>query len=77
MADQLLPLRAGDVVTIPPGPAYPHQRINTSSAPLHCISISTQERPEVCEYPDSGKLSVLGLGVHQHANAVDYWAGEP
>ncbi len=77
VAGQLLPLRAGDVVTIPPGPAYPHQIINTSDAPLHYISISTQERPEVCEYPDSGKLNVTGLGVHRHANAVDYWAGEP
>ena len=77
VAGQLLALRAGDVVTIPPGPAYPHQIINTGSAPLHYISISTQERPEVCEYPDSGKLSVSGLGVHCHAEAVDYWAGEP
>ena len=77
VAGQLLPLRPGDVVTIPPGPAYPHQIINTSDAPLHYISISTQERPEVCEYPDSGKLSVPGLGAHHRSNAVDYWAGEP
>ena len=77
VAGELLPLRAGDLVFIPPGPDYPHQIINTSDAPMRYLSISTQERPEVCEYPDSGKLSVLGRGVHRQVDAVDYWAGEP
>jgi len=77
VADELLPLRAGDVVFIPPGPEYPHQIINTSDAPLRYLSISTQERPDVCEYPDSGKLSVTGRGVFRGQDAVDYWHGEP
>ena len=77
VAGELLPLRAGDVVFIPPGPEYPHQIINTSDAPMRYLSISTQERPEVCEYPDSGKLSVSGGGVYRAEDAVDYWHGEP
>ncbi len=77
VADELLPLRAGDVVFIPPGPEYPHQIINTSDAPMRYLSISTQERPEVCEYPDSGKLSVTGRGVYRAEDGVDYWHGEP
>ena len=77
VAGELLPLRAGDVVFIPPGPEYPHQIINTSDAPMRYLSISTQERPEVCEYPDSGKLSVSGGGVFRAEDAVDYWHGEP
>ncbi len=51
----MIPIRAGDVIDIPPGPDYPHQIINTSNAPLKYLSISTKEYPEVCEYPDSGK----------------------
>ena len=77
VAGELLPLRAGDVVFIPPGPEYPHQIINTSNAPIRYLSISTQERPEVCEYPDSSKLSVSGSGVYRAEDAVDYWHGEP
>ena len=33
VAGEVLPLRAGDVVFIPPGTEYPHQIINTSDAP--------------------------------------------
>ena len=77
VAGELLPLRAGDVVFIPPGTEYPHQIINTSDAPMRYLSISTQERPEVCEYPDSGKLSVSGGSVYRAEDAVDYWHGEP
>ena len=57
VAGEMLPVRAGDVVFIPPGPEYPHQFINTSDAPMRYLSISTQERPELCEYPDSGKVA--------------------
>ena len=80
VAGEMLPLRAGDVVFIPPGPEYPHQIINTSDAPLKYLSISTQERPEVCEYPDSDKIVVLGRGregSHRRSAGVDYWEGEP
>jgi uncharacterized cupin superfamily protein len=80
VAGQMLPLREGDAVFIPPGPEYPHQIINTSDAPLHYLSISTQERPEVCEYPDSGKIGAFGPGlrqVHRLADTRDYWDGEP
>jgi uncharacterized cupin superfamily protein len=80
VAGEMVPLKAGDVVFVPPGPAYPHQILNTSDAPLKYLSISTQERPEICEYPDSGKVgaSVPGLRTMQRpADALDYWDGEP
>ena len=56
VAGEMLALRAGDVIFIPPGPEYPHQILNTSDAPLKYLSVSTQESPEICEYPDSGKF---------------------
>jgi uncharacterized cupin superfamily protein len=86
VAGEMIPIAAGDVIGIPPGPEYPHQIINTSEAPLKYLSISTQEFPEVCEYPDSGKYlafsrpfgPLLGRGrVHRPDADLDYWDGEP
>lgn len=79
VAGERVPIRAGDVINIPAGAAYPHHIINTSDAPLHYLSISTQAKPEVCEYPDSGKVGVFseGLRLLQRREAgLDYWDGE-
>jgi len=81
VAGEMLPVTAGDTIFIPPGPEYPHQLINTSTAPLKYLSISTREKPEICEYPDSGKylafappdFDVLG----RSKETLDYWEGEP
>lgn len=81
VAGELLPIQEGDVIFIPCGPDYPHQILNTSDAPLSYLSISTQERPEVCEYPDSGKIGVFANKgrsfVQRLENGLDYWEGEP
>jgi uncharacterized cupin superfamily protein len=85
VAGERLPIRAGDVIFIPPGPEYPHQIINTSDAPLKYLSVSTRESPEICEYPDSGKYLAMAMqGPEKHFDAiqrkgesVDYWDGEP
>jgi uncharacterized cupin superfamily protein len=81
VAGELLPLRAGDVVFIPPGPEYPHHILNTSDAPLKYLSISTRESPEICEYPDSGKYLAYAKnggfdGLQRTENNLDYWDGE-
>jgi len=80
VAGEMLPVRAGDVIFIPPGPQYPHQLINTSDAPLKYLSISTQEHPELCHYPDSGKTGGFAEGhrlMQREAANLDYWDGEP
>lgn len=80
VAGELLSVKAGDVVFIPAGPDYPHQFINTSAAPFKYLSIGTRERPEICEYPDSGKFAAYGEGLDllQHMGPpLDYWEGEP
>lgn len=85
VAGEMVPIRAGDVIFIPPGPEYPHQIINTSDEPLKYLSVSTRETPEVCEYPDSGKhLAVVSDGETRKFSAIqrtgsnlDYWDGEP
>ena len=85
VAGEMLPIRAGDVIFIPPGPEYPHQIVNTSDAPLHYLSISTMEQPEICEYPDSGKYLAEGSldtatpfdVIDRKGESLDYWDGEP
>lgn len=85
VAGESLPIRAGDVIFIPAGPDYPHQIINTSSAALKYLSISTRESPEIVEYPDSGKYLATAQGrdgtafdvIQRAAPSLDYWNGEP
>jgi len=80
VAGEMVPVRAGDVIFIPPGPQYPHQLVNTSAAPMKYLSISTQERPEVCYYPDSGKIGAFAQDhrlIQRPATNLDYWDGEP
>lgn len=86
VAGELLPIAAGDVITIPAGPEYPHHILNTSDAPLKYLSLSTREYPEICEYPDSGKHYAFTrtepgkprfAAVHRADSKLDYWDGEP
>jgi uncharacterized cupin superfamily protein len=85
VAGEMLPIKAGDVIFIPPGPEYPHQLINTSDVPLKFLSISTMETPEICEYPDSGKYLAEGSlrsnipfdVIERRSRKLDYWDGEP
>lgn len=86
VAGEMLPIKTGDVITIPAGPEYPHHILNTSDKPLKYLSISTKEYPEVCEYPDSGKYAAYsdvkngpllkGSRKHRPEQEVDYWDGE-
>jgi uncharacterized cupin superfamily protein len=88
VSGEMLALKAGDVIFIPPGPQYPHQIINTSQEPLKYLSIGTRESPEVVEYPDSKKYLATARGpldgatqdfgrMHRVADDLDYWDGEP
>ncbi|HTD06615.1 cupin domain-containing protein [Undibacterium sp.] len=85
VAGEMLPIRAGDVIFIPPGPDYPHQIVNTSAEPLKYLSVSTRETPEVCIYPDSGKFAAMATAddgrefnaIQRTDLSMDYWEGEP
>jgi uncharacterized cupin superfamily protein len=86
VAGEMVPVHAGDVVFIPPGPEYPHQVLNTSDAPLKYLSISTKDSPELVEYPDSDKYLVMAAAqgegkaiarMHRATSDLDYWDGEP
>ena len=85
VADEMIPIKAGDVIFIPPGPEYPHQIINSSELPLKYLSIGTKHDPEVVEYPDSGKYQAMVRGsedlplrfIQRKESTLDYWEGEP
>lgn len=75
-----LALKTGDVVALPAGgPQTAHQVINTGGGELRYLCVSTMVAPEVCEYPDSGKIAAYGPELYHMAVAaapVDYWQGE-
>lgn len=79
------PLRANDVIACPTGgPEVAHQIINTGGTDLKYLAVSTLADVEVCEYPDSGKISAVagkpGDRAVRHmsraADAVDYYDSE-
>jgi len=82
------PLREGDVIACPAGPAGAHQIINSGRAELRYLAVSTNRSPEVAEYPDSGKVGMYAgdfadTGAEMDlrllvktASAVDYFDGE-
>jgi len=58
--DQRYPIRAHDVIACPQGgPEVAHQIINTGKTDLRYLALSNLVDIEVCEYPDSGKVSLV------------------
>ena len=77
---ETFPIRAGDFIACPPGgPELAHQIVNTGTAELKYLAVSTMQGPEVCESPDSGKIGVLADSiryVNRSDSQVGYWEGE-
>jgi uncharacterized cupin superfamily protein len=82
-------IKAGDVCYAPKGGKdTAHQIINTGESTLKYLGVSTMTDPDVVEYPDSDKFSVLGIfpgksysekyfgHIGRRADAYDYWDGE-
>lgn len=66
-------LEPGDVVVCPPGPDGAHA-LEAVDTEFEVLALSTMEEPEVCEYPDSGKVYVMvgaPPGGDREARAVD------
>lgn len=80
---------AGDVVVCPSGGLETAHQLIAGDEPLRYLAVSTMNEPDVCEYPDSGKLAVfagsppggerstrrVSLNVRA-SDGVDYWDGE-
>lgn len=80
--DQRYPIRKHDVIACPTGgPEVAHQIINTGHEPMSYLALSNLVDVEVCEYPDSGKVSVLSDGpglrkIFRAETSVDYYDRE-
>lgn len=83
------PIKVGDICAAPcGGPETAHQIVNTGTATLRYVAVSTKQDPDVVEYPDSGKFGVMAIGegrtfftaklthIGRQENAVNYWDGE-
>jgi len=79
------PLRAMDVIACPTGGAeVAHQIVNTGSVDMRYLAVSNVAEIETCEYPDSGKISVVAgqrgarsvRYMFRTADDVDYYEGE-
>jgi uncharacterized cupin superfamily protein len=83
-------IRSGDVIACPPGgPETAHQIVNTSTADLKFLAVSTRISPEVAEYPDTGRFGLLAdmppgtdgkpralRFVGRAGESLEYWRGE-
>jgi uncharacterized cupin superfamily protein len=84
--DKEYPLRKHDVIACPPGKRdVAHQIVNTGTTDLKFLALSTAERNEVCEYPDSNKVGIrIGddwdkpdlRAIFRAEQTVDYWDRE-
>lgn len=84
------PVKPGDVIACPAGgQETAHQLVNTGETELRYLAVSTMLAPEVCEYPDSGKFSIISGSapggektarrlwhVGRAEDCRDYWDGE-
>jgi uncharacterized cupin superfamily protein len=59
-------LSAGAVVAFPQGQTGAHSLVNRSDAPVRYLVVSTTNRPDVVEYPDTGATLVV-LAEHRLA----------
>ncbi|WP_439541838.1 cupin domain-containing protein [Hyphomicrobium sp.] len=78
-------IRKHDVIACPTGgPEVAHQIINTGTTTMRYLALSNLSDIDACEYPDSGKVSIVtgtsndsGLRKIFRAEAtVDYYDGE-
>jgi uncharacterized cupin superfamily protein len=80
-------VREGEVVAFPRGERGAHQLVNRGGEPARLIVFSEMRGPDICVYPDAGKVGVReqapgsgrdGIRLNfLEPDAVDYWEGEP
>ncbi len=84
--EERYPLRRHDVIACPTGgPEVAHQIINTGTTVLRYLAVSTIADVEICEYPDSGKVSTVAgprgnrirRALFRAETEVDYYDREP
>ncbi len=76
-ADKYREVSKGDLIFFENSAEGAHQFYNHSDQPFRIFALSTKDPFEVCEYPDSKKMSVIKLGkTFQMDSEVEYFKGE-
>jgi uncharacterized cupin superfamily protein len=78
------PLRAWDVAVFRRGPGGAHEVRNDTTETVRVLMLSTISNPEICVYPDSGKIGAWWMGEdgtltglrNRPENNIDYFDGE-
>ena len=89
LGEERYPIKQGDIIACPPGGVESaHQIINTGAAELRYLAVSSQQSPEVVDYPDTGRFGMLVREttpdgkpsitrfVGNIADSLPYWEGE-
>src|SRR5947209_8984523 len=71
-----VPLRAGHVVSRPPGSGVSHA-FRGGRGGVTMLTYGTRKPNDMCWYPRSSKIAWRGLGVIGRIEALEYWDGEP
>jgi uncharacterized cupin superfamily protein len=65
------PLRPGDVISRPAGTGVAHA-LRPSAQGITYLAYGTREPNDMCFYPQSGRVSLRGLGIALRAPEIDY-----
>lgn len=73
---EALPVRAGHIVSRPPGTRIPHS-FRAGVNGLTYLAYGTRDAADILWYPRSNKVFFRGLGVIARLELLDYMDGEP
>jgi uncharacterized cupin superfamily protein len=68
------PLRPGDVISRPAGTGVAHA-FGPGAEGLTYLAYGTREPNDICFYPQSGRVSLRGLGIALRSPEIDYLPG--
>ena len=68
------PLRAGDVISRPPGTGVAHA-LRPGAEGLTYLAYGTREPGDMCFYPQSGRVSLRGLGIALRSPEIEVLPG--
>jgi uncharacterized cupin superfamily protein len=69
------PVRAGSIVSRTAGSAVAHT-FRAGPGGLTYLAYGTREPNDICYYPRSGKVYLVGVGVVGRIEPVEFWEGE-
>jgi uncharacterized cupin superfamily protein len=75
----LFPVKPGDLVAMPTGPAHAHQFVNDGTTPCEFLCLGMRKDQSLAVYPDTNRINVCERGeLYRVADRrEDYWEDDP